>query len=151
MYSEQTRHERPSVCNAFVMARANAPFLVDLRERMAEALDGSWDAHSCALIQTLAEEQPQTIHLEGTRPFYRFMWTREDLRLLFEGLERNLAGIHSIHLWSHLWWERSRRDFSRFHAGKLTERHVRNVDTTYNVIARRFLPPPERRWWQIGR
>jgi hypothetical protein len=50
--------------------------------------------------------------------------------------------VVSIHLWSHLWWSRRRRDFSSFHAGRITEQRIARVDTTYNVIARRHLPPP---------
>lgn len=147
---DRTGRLRPSVCNALILAQRGAPFLVDLRARMAGALDGSWSGHSCQLIQTLAEEQPDAIHLEPARSFYRFMWTASDLERLFEGLEEDLADVYSIHLWSHLWWERRRRDFSRFHAGRITEERIRAVDTTYNVLARRFLPPPRRRWWRLG-
>lgn len=150
VFDEKLRCERPSVCNAFIMAERGAPFLVELRARMASALDGSWSAHSCFLIQKLADERRDGIRLEGQRSFYRFMWTREDLQLLFEGQETDLDGVYSIHLWGHLWWERKRRDFSSFNAGKLTERQVRKLDTTYNLIARRFLPPVERRWWKIA-
>jgi hypothetical protein len=32
-----------------------------------------------------------------------------------------------------------RTDFTAFHAGLLTEDYIRNVDTTYNIVARRFL------------
>ena len=41
---------------------------------------------------------------------------------------------------------RWRRDFSTVHGGKLTEDYIRRVDTTYNRVARRFLPPPEKKW-----
>ncbi|MCG8470094.1 MAG: capsular polysaccharide synthesis protein, partial [Gemmatimonadetes bacterium] len=116
MFDERTGSTRSSVCNAFIMAEAGSPFLTELLERMPEALDGSWSAHSCFLIDDMAQEQPDSIHLEEPRSFYPFMWNREDLARLFEGCERDLDGVYSVHLWSHLWWERSRRDFSRFHA-----------------------------------
>ena len=74
--------------------------------------------------------------------FYKHGWTREDIYTLLEGLDGDFSGVVSFHLWSHLWWSRRRRDFSSFHAGRLTERRVRRLDTTYNVVARRFLPPP---------
>lgn len=150
VWCERTQRTRPSVCNAVILAQRGAPFLRELRRRMEDAFDGTWSGHSCFLIHDLAEEMPGAIHLEEPRPFFRFMWTREDLTLLFEGLERDLYGVYSIHLWSHLWWERRRRDFSSFHAGRIRERRIRNVDTTYNVLARRFLPPARRRWWSLG-
>ena len=46
----------------------------------------------------------------------------------------------SVHLWSHLWWNAQRRDFSRVHAGQLTADHIRTVDTSYNRLARPFIP-----------
>ena len=147
VFCERTQQLRPSVCNAVIFSEAGAPFLQELQERMANAFDGTWSGHSCFLVHDLSEEMPDAIQLEGPRPFFRFMWTREDLTLLFEGQEQELDGIYSIHLWSHLWWERRRRDFSNFHAGKIRERRIRNVDTTYNVLARPHLPPPQRRWW----
>jgi FkbM family methyltransferase len=73
------------------------------------------------------------------------MSTREGLNTLLAGLDTDNEGVVSFHLWSHLWWSRRRRDFCRFHAGRLTEEFVRNVDTTYNVVARNYLPPRETR------
>ncbi len=150
VFNERTGREEPSVCNALILAHRGAPFLVALRRRMESALDGTWSAHSCSLIRELADEMPDAIELVDPRPFYRFMWTPDDLRLLFEGRERDLGGVYSIHLWSHLWWARRRRDFTRFHAGLLTEGRIRRVDTTYNVLARPFLPPPAGRWWSFA-
>ena len=60
----------------------------------------------------------------------------------FRGLDADFTGVASIHLWSHLWWERRRRDFSDFHAGLITEDYVREGRTTYAVAARPFLPSP---------
>jgi hypothetical protein len=147
VFCERTQRERPSVCNAVILAERGAPFLQELRRRMESAFDGTWSGHSCFLIHDLSVEMPDAIHLEEARSFFRFMWTREDLTLLFEGVEEDLDGVYSIHLWSHLWWERRRRDFSSFHAGKIHERRIRSVESTYNRLARPFLPPARRRWW----
>jgi hypothetical protein len=109
---------------------------------MADAFDGSWSNHSTILPQKLSTEHPDLIHVEPVRSFYYHSWTRKDIEKLFRGYDPDYSGIISIHLWSHLWWSKSRRDFSNFHAGLLTEDLIREVDTTYNVIARRFLPDP---------
>ncbi|MEK7672190.1 MAG: hypothetical protein AAB344_08225, partial [Bacteroidota bacterium] len=63
-----------------------------------------------------------------------------------KGCDTNYDGILSMHLWSSLWWSRWRRDFSSFHAGKLTEEYIRKVDTTYNLVARKFLPDKKKTW-----
>ena len=96
------------------------------------------------LPRTLADEHPALIHVEPARTFYPYMWTREDLRRLFEARETVAADVVSVHLWAHLWWSATRRDFTDFHAGLIGEERVRAVDTTYHLLARPFLPPAER-------
>jgi len=70
------------------------------------------------------------------------MWTPEGIRALLEENHPWPEKALSVHLWAHLWWDRKRRDFSAFYADLLTEDYIRNVDTTYNLAARPFLPPP---------
>lgn len=142
---------RPSLCNAVIMAEPGAEFGRLWLEEMPRAFDGTWSGHSTLLPERLRQRRPDLIHVEPPRTFYEHAWTREGLATLLEGLDRDLDGVVSIHLWSHLWWARGRRDFSSFHAGRLTERHVARVDTTYNVIARRHLPAPEARLDRLRR
>jgi hypothetical protein len=136
-----TRPHR-SLCNAVIMAEPGAEFGRRWLAAMPEAFDGTWSNHSTLLPQRLSEEFPALIHVEPRATFYKHEWTREGIRTLLEGLDADFAGVVSMHLWSHLWWSRRRRDFSSFHGGLITERHVARVDTTYNVVARRYLPPP---------
>jgi len=131
-----------SICNAFIMSEPNAEFGRRWLGQMPGALDGSWSGHSTLLTQRLAERHPELVHVEPQRTFYKHLWTREGLRTLLEGCDPDVEGVVSMHLWSHLWWSRWRRDFSDFHGGLLTEEFIRSVDTTYNIVARRFLPEP---------
>ena len=131
---------RPSLCNALIVAGPCAEFVRRWLGAMAEAFDGTWSNHSTLLPCRLAEQHPRLLHAEQSRSFSPFMWSRQDLHRLLEGCERDLRDVCSIHLWSHLWWERGRRDFSDFWGDLITEEHIRNKDTTYNLIARRFLP-----------
>jgi hypothetical protein len=137
---ERTGRSAPSLCNALILAEPGAAFGRLWLDRMPDAFDGSWSAHSTLLPHRLMLEHPDLIHVEPSRTFYKHMWTREDLHTLFRGLDTDFSGVASIHLWSHLWWERRRRDFSDFHAGLITERYVRAGETTYAVAARPFLP-----------
>lgn len=150
---ERTGEVRPSLCNAFIMARPGAEFGRRWLEAMPAALDGArWSNHSCGLASELADRHPALIHVEPPRTFYKHMWTRDGLRTLLEEVDRDFEGVVSMHLWAHLWWSRWRRDFSPWHAGRITEAHVRTVDTTYNIAARPFLPPPgvvpRPAWWR---
>ncbi|HSH41782.1 MAG TPA: glycosyltransferase [Arenicellales bacterium] len=128
-----------SLCNALILSRAGARFGRRWLEDMYKLFDGTWDRHSCYGASMLAEEMPDAVHVAPRKCFYRYRWTREDIALLLEGVDRDHNDICSVHLWNHLWWEPSRTDFSRCHKGLLTEDYIRAVDTTYNLLARRFL------------
>lgn len=139
------KQSRPSVCNAFILSERNARFGNLWLKNLRGAFNGTWSNHSTLLPRELASQYPDLVHLEPERTFYKHMWTREGIHTLLEGLDTDNEGVVSFHLWAHLWWLWRRRDFSTFHAGKMTEEFVRNVDTTYNVVARKFLPPRETR------
>lgn len=130
-----------SLCNAMIFAEPGAPFVRRWLEEMPAAFDGSWSNHSCQLAARLHARHPEEVHVEPARTFYPYMWTPEQLRRLFEEDHSDWRGACSVHLWAHLWWDRRRTDFSRFHAGLLTERFIRGTDTTYTRAARHFLPP----------
>jgi hypothetical protein len=139
VHDTRTGVERPSLCNALLMAEPGARFAREWRQRMPGALAG-WSHHSTLLPQVMADEHPALVHVEPERTFYPYRWSPLDLHRLFEAAETDVDGICSIHLWSHLWWDERRVDFSAFHAGLITEDAVRTVDSTYNLLARRHLP-----------
>lgn len=137
---ELTGEVRPSLCNALLLSEPRSLFAVMWRRTMAAALNGSWSNHSTLLPYELSQKLPDAVRVEPPRSFFHYGPSKDGLYRLFEGLERDTAGVLSIHLWSHLWWEAERLDFSSVHAGLLTEDFVRRVDTTYNVLARAYLP-----------
>ena len=139
---EQTGASRPSLCNAVLLAEPGSVLARTWRERMASALNGTWSNHSGFLAQALVEEMPEAVHVEPEETFFAFPSSTDGLRRLLVDDEPAPPGARSVHLWAHLWWDRARTDFSAVHAGLLTEDHIRNVDTTFNRLARRFLPPP---------
>ena len=109
---ERTGQLRRSLCNALMMSEPRSLFARTWLERMGDALNGTWSNHSGFLARAVAEED--------------------------RGLD--VDGALTVHLWAHLWWEANRRDFSAVHAGLLTADYIRSVDTTYNRLARPFLP-----------
>ncbi len=128
-----------SLCNAFILARPGARFVSCWLESMYELFDGTWDRHSCYGASVVRQRMPDAVHVVPRAFFYRYVSTPEDLAILLEGAERDLGDAYSIHLWNHLWWEPSRTDFSNVSKETLTERYVRDVDTTFTLLARRFL------------
>ena len=139
---ESTGERVPSLCNALIMSEPNSRFGRLWLDEMTKWFDGTWSNHSTVLPARLSREHPELVHIEPQRRFYKHMWTREGLTTLFEGRDLDTSGVSSIHLWSHLWWSERRRDFSSFSGSRLTERYVRSFDTSYALLARRFLPPP---------
>jgi hypothetical protein len=131
---------RPSLSNALLMAAPGAPFIEVWRCEMGGALDGSWSRHSCLLAQELADRMPGSARVEPQRTFHAFEPSPAGLRRLLVERESDFDGICSVHLNAHLWWEEARRDFTDVHAGVIDERWIREADTTYAALARRFLP-----------
>ena len=130
----------PSLCNALMMAEPGAEFARQWLEQSYASFDGSWSKHSCQLAAVVAEQLPDAVHIIPSVHFFKHMWTIEGIHTLFEGLDTDFSDVYSMHMWNHLWWDAARTDFSRFHAGLLTADTIRNTDTTYNVIARKYLP-----------
>jgi len=133
-------HARQSLCNAFMMAAKGSDFARAWLSSMYGAFDGTWSNHSTILPERLSRKHPEWVHIEPANTFYRHMWTPEGIHTLFKGVDRQTEGVVSFHLWNHLWWSRWRKDFSNFHAGLITEKNIRRVDSTYNLIARKYLP-----------
>jgi hypothetical protein len=137
----------PSLCNALLMAEPGSLFAQMWLERMPKAFDGSWSAHSTELPQLLHSRHPELVHVEPQTSFYPHMWTRTGIADMLERLVPQPDDAYSMHLWSHLWWRRRRRDFSSFHAGLLTEEYIRAARTTYARAAKPYLPVSSKHTW----
>jgi hypothetical protein len=137
---EHTGRLRASLCNALLLSSPASRFARAWRARMADALDGSWSNHSGFLARALADEMPEDVRVEPAQTFFPAPCTPAGLRDLLERDGLDTTGSCSVHLWGHLWWHADRRDFSPVHAGMLTPAYIRSVDTSYNRLARPFLP-----------
>jgi hypothetical protein len=138
---ELTGQMRPSLCNALMMAEPGAAFVRAWRERMAGALNGSWSNHSCLLAQTLADEMPETVHIQPREAFMGVPTTPAGLAGFLERDEAGLEDAYSVHWWEHLWWDPQRVDFSVCSGRQITLDYLRSANTTLARLARPFLPP----------
>jgi hypothetical protein len=129
----------PSVGNALMAAQAGSAFARRWLDAMPQELDG-WSDHSTLLPARLAAEHASEIHLEPTETFYPFDHGALGLMRLLMGNETVPDGTVSIHLWEHLWGEKSRTDFVAFHTGLVTPANIRKIDTTLFRMLRRSLP-----------
>lgn len=129
-----------SLCNAWIAAAPGAEFCRLWLEGMADAFDGTWSKHSTLLPYRLSRKFPQLIDVEPMTSFYALDWTPRGINDLFLRAVELPDRAYSLHLWSHLWFEKDRLDFSHFHKDRLTIDYVAYADTTYARLARRFMP-----------
>jgi len=132
----------PSLCNAVILAAPNAAFVRAWRAQIADAFDGSWSNHSCALAARLWRENAAPIQVLPADRFFAFPWTIKGMQRLFEHDESRapfMKSVYSIHLWAHLWWSESRIDFTRFHAGLITPERILAGGSTYFELAKPLL------------
>ncbi len=128
-----------SLCNALMMSAAGSAFIEKWLDRSYTVFDGSWSRHSCQEASVIAMEYPEDVYIVPERYFYRHMWTIQGLEDLFVNRVEDLEDVYSFHLWSHLWWDETRTDFTTFHGNLITEQYIRHEKTTYSAIANRFL------------
>jgi glycosyltransferase involved in cell wall biosynthesis len=138
-----------SLLNAVMLAQPGATFAREWRDRIVDAMDGSWSAHSCELAARLANRMPGEVTVLPEVAFSRFAPEPAALQALLmpspASRQPDLTGSYVLHLCQHLWWDRERTDFLPWLAGAdIDDSYVRDGLSVYARCARRFLPdhPP---------
>jgi glycosyltransferase involved in cell wall biosynthesis len=150
MLDERTGERRQSLCDALLMAQPDSAFARAWRERVAGALDDSWSKDGGLLLHELSEQMSGHLRVEPQERFFAFpAGPRGISQLLCERHEIPRESL-SVQLWTHLWWERRRRDFTDAHAGWTTPSFVRSARTSLAELLRPYLDeraPPAREPW----
>lgn len=118
--------------NALMMAKEQSFFGISWEKNIRKEFDGSWNNHSIRYPLRLSKEYPDSIHIEPQRSFYKHIWTETGLSNIFADIDNDLEGVYSLHLWEHLSWHK--------YIEKIDEEYIKNVDNTYNILARKYLP-----------
>ena len=134
-----------ALLNAVMLAQPGATFARAWRDRIVEAMDGSWSAHSCELAARLADRMPHEVTVLPEIAFSRFAPAPAPLQALLMPSPANrqpdLTGSYVLHLCQHLWWDRERTDFLPWLAGAdIDEAYIRDGLSVYARCARPFLP-----------
>lgn len=138
-----------SLCNAWMASAPGSDFASRWLATIKEAFDGSWSNHSTALPWQLARSHPDEIHVEPETTFFSLDWTRSGIENLFQREVELPENAVSLHLWHHLWASPSRKDFTHFHEGCVTEAYILHARTTYARWARPHLPTRPTLWTWI--
>lgn len=114
------------LCNAFIAAPVQAPFLAAWLERYRDFDAADWAGHSVRLPLALSQELPHLIHIAPPAAFFQPGWEEQSLRDLFER-RVDTSHTYSMHLWESKSWD---------HLTRLSIGGILSQDTTYAAGAR---------------
>lgn len=122
------------LCNGVLFSEKDSLFITvwldSYRTFRSRGVDEYWDEHSIKIPYQLSHRYPEMITQFDPFFFHFPLWDSEGLSLLFEKkITFDKAYIH--HIWESKSWER--------YLSQLSEKTILEKDTTYNLIARRYL------------
>ncbi len=122
------------LCNAVLLSEKNSDFvnrwLEEYKTFRSGGRDKYWNEHSVQIPLKLAAQYPDSITKLSPYAFHYPLYDEAGLRSMFEEVtEFPEAYLH--HLWESFSWDK--------YLSKLTVEEIKTKDTTYNLIARRFL------------
>jgi hypothetical protein len=126
---------RPAgLCNAVLLSEKNSDFvnrwLAAYSSFRSKGRDKYWSEHSGKVPTRLAAIYPESLTKLGPYSFHYPLYDKAGLRSMFEEVtEFPEAYLH--HLWESFSWNN--------YLSKLTIDEIADHDTTYNLIARKFL------------
>jgi hypothetical protein len=129
-YNRQKR----KISNAVILAEKESSFikmwLDSYRTFRSKGRDKYWNEHSGIMPLRLLEKADDAATLLGPFAFHYPLYSEQGLKSMFEEVnEFPEAYLH--HLWESFSWDK--------YLSKLTPEEIKTKDTTYNLIARRFL------------
>lgn len=125
------------LCNALMMSEPNSPFamqwLGDHNICFKGGMPGSdgWCTHSVYYPLHLSKKIPNHIHIEEGSSFFNLLYHQQDIKKLFEDNVYLEDSVYSLHLWENISWE--------LYLRKLTPNDINTNDTTFNLIARKYI------------
>jgi hypothetical protein len=122
------------LCNAVLLSEKNSDFvnawLAEYKTFRSRGRDKYWNEHSVLVPERLAETHPGKLTQMDPYSFHYPLYDQQGLRSMFaEVNEFPEAYLH--HLWESFSWDE--------YLSKLNPEKISSLDTTYNIIARKFL------------
>jgi Glycosyltransferase sugar-binding region containing DXD motif len=127
-------NEITGVANAVLLAEKDSDFinrwLQTYSSFRSKGRDKYWNEHSVIIPSQLAQQHPDKVTLLNPYAFHYPLYTPTGLQQLFEEVHE-FPGAYLHHLWDSFSSEK--------YLSKLTPENIFANDSTYNLIARRFL------------
>jgi hypothetical protein len=122
------------LCNAVLLAEKNSEFIrqwmEEYRSFRSKGRDKFWNEHSGKIPLKLADQYPGLATLVSPYCFHYPLYTPEGMSSMFEKVTV-FPEAYLHHLWESFSGDR--------YLSKLTVDEIINHDTTYNLIARKYL------------
>jgi hypothetical protein len=122
------------LCNAVLLSEKNSEFvnlwLNEYKTFRSKGRDKYWNEHSVLVPERLAATHSEKISQLSPYAFHYPLYDEAGLRSMFEEITE-FPGAYLHHLWESFSWDK--------YLSKLTADEIMNHNTTYNLIARKFL------------
>ncbi|MBN1223736.1 MAG: hypothetical protein JXB23_10830 [Candidatus Aminicenantes bacterium] len=122
------------LCNAVILSQKDTEFLriwlSSFRSMRSQGHDKYWDEQSVKVPFRLWKEHPELLTVLDYDAFFHPLYDEEGLADLFLRT-KHFPNAYVHHLWELLSWN---------YLEALSEEGIKTVDTTYNLLARPFLP-----------
>ncbi len=134
LWGSQPTDRINGLCNAVLLAEKESAFgnlwLNSYANFRSKGRDKFWNEHSVFVPGRLAKLQPDKVTIVSPYAFHFPLYNKPGLQSMFEGIVA-FPEAYLHHLWESFSWEK--------YLSTLTVRDIFDRDTTYNLIARRFL------------
>jgi len=121
------------LCDGIILSEKNSDFIKDwllsYKSHRSKGHDQYWDEHAVYMPYYISLKYPDKIHTETFKSFHYPIWDDLGLKMLFEE-DHTFDEAYCHHLWESSSWD---------YLKELTVDKIKNIDTTYNRIARRFI------------
>ncbi|MBS1517379.1 MAG: hypothetical protein JSS91_04760 [Bacteroidetes bacterium] len=130
----QGKFRKMGLCNAVMMSEKNSGFIKiwmnEYKTFRSKGKDKYWAEHSVQIPLKLSKLHPELLHIEPYDSFHYPLYYSFELKKMFE---KNLRYPNAFchHLWEGGSWDKYLKD--------MTVESILKNDTTYNLLARRFL------------
>jgi hypothetical protein len=131
---KENSKDATGLCNAVLLSEKNSEFvnlwLDEYKTFRSEGRDKYWNEHSVQVPEKLAAAHPEKITQLSPYAFHYPLYDKAGLKSMFEEVaEFPEAYLH--HLWESFSWDP--------YLSKLTIEKIKTENTTYNLIARKYL------------
>lgn len=130
----EPRIQYQKICSAVLLSEKNSEFanlwLNSYQSFRSKGRDYYWNEHSGIMPLKILNENKDLATLLGIHAFHYPIYKDEQLKMLFEDVHE-FPEAYTHHLWESFSWDK--------YLSKLTIEDIRTRDTTYNLIARKFI------------